>query len=74
MTTINKPLKIEINFDGSTIKTLLDFISDTQEGKFTAQKPDLTQITYKRLEIQEQSNSHSPTDSNNEILLFGNLF
>lgn len=68
---MNEPLKIKVDFDGETTKTLLQFITDTQEGKYTEKKPDLTQITYKRLQIQEQDKSHSIDDRNDEILLFG---
>lgn len=71
---MSEPIKIKVDFDNETTKTLLDFISDTQEGKYTQEKPDLTQITYKRLQIQEQDKSHSlEDDNNNEMLLFGLL-
>ena len=66
-----EPLKIKVDFDGETTKALLNFITETQEGKYTEKKPDLTQITYKRLQIQEQDKSHSIDDNNDEILLFG---
>jgi len=64
-------LKIKVDFDGKTTKALLNFITETQEGKYTEKKPDLTQITYKRLQIQEQDKSHSIDDNNDEVLLFG---
>lgn len=64
-------LKIKVDFDGETTKALLNFITETQEGKYTSQKPDLTQITYKRLEIQEQDKTHSIDNNNDEVLLFG---
>jgi hypothetical protein len=66
-----EPLKIKVDFEGETTKVLLNFITETQEGKYTEQKPDLTQVTYKRLQIQEQDKSHTIDDSNDEILLFG---
>lgn len=66
-----EPLKIKVDFEGATTKVLLNFITETQEGKYTEQKPDLTQVTYKRLQIQEQDKSHTIDDSNDEILLFG---
>lgn len=65
------PLKIKVDFDNEKTKTLLQFITETQEGKYTEQKPDLTQVTYKRLEIQEQDKSHSVDDDTDEIILFG---
>lgn len=64
-------LKIKVNFDGETTKALLNFITETQEGKYTSQKPDLTQITYKRLQIQEQDKTHSIDINNDDTLLFG---
>jgi hypothetical protein len=67
---MEKPLKIKVDFDGETTKVLLNFITETQEGKYTEKKPDLVQITYKRLQIQEQDKSHA-IDENDEILLFG---
>ena len=54
-----EPLKIKIDFDNAETKGLLQFITETQEGKYTTQKPDLTQVTYKRLDIQEQDKIHS---------------
>lgn len=68
---MTEPIKIKVDFDSKTTKALLNFISDTQEGKYTKKKPDLTQITYKRLQIQEQDASHFIDDNNNEVLLFG---
>jgi hypothetical protein len=61
-------LKIKVDFDGNTTKSYLNFISNTQEGKYTSQKPDLTQVTYKRLYIQEQQ---MIDENNEEVLLFG---
>lgn len=66
---MTEKLKIKVDFDGETTKALLDFITETQEGKYTEEKPDLKQITYKRMNIQEQDFSQS--SDNNEILLFG---
>lgn len=68
---MTEPIKIKVDFDSKTTKILLNFISETQEGKYTEKKPDLTQITYKRLQIQEQDASHFVDDNNNEVLLFG---
>lgn len=65
------PLKIKVGFDRKSANALLQFISETREGKYTAQKPDLTQIKFKRLEIQEQDKNHSIEDNNEEIVLFG---
>lgn len=68
---MTEPIKIKVDFDSETTQALLNFITDTQEGKYTEKKPDLTQITYKRLQIQEQDSSHFVDDSNTEVLLFG---
>ena len=68
---MTETLKIKVDFDGETTKVLLNFITETQEGKYTAQKPDLTQITYRRLDIQEQDKFHSSDESSNQVLLFG---
>jgi len=51
-------------------KQLLDFITDTQNGKFTANKPDVIQVTYRRLAIQEQD-EHRIDEENERMLLFG---
>lgn len=64
-------LKIKVDFDGETTKALLNFITETQEGKYTSQKPNLTQVTYKRLQVQEQDKFHSVDTTNDDILLFG---
>lgn len=63
-------LKIRVDFDNNA-KALLQFITETQDGKYTAQKPDLTQVTYKRLEIQEQDKNHSVDENPNDVILFG---
>lgn len=68
---MTEPIKIKVDFDSETAQALLNFISETQEGKYTEKKPDLTQITYKRIQIQEQDTSNFVDDNNNEVLLFG---
>lgn len=64
-------IKIKVDFDGDTTKALLNFITETQEGKYTEKKPDLSQITYRRLQVQEQDAFYNDEDSNDETLLFG---
>lgn len=64
-------LKFKVDFDSEETKSLLQFISDTQEGKYTDQKPDLTQVTFKRLEIQEQDKSHQVETIDDVIILYG---
>jgi hypothetical protein len=65
---MSEPMKIKVSFNKGTTKSILNFITETQEGKYTAKKPDLTQITYKRLQIQEQDKSYLFSD---DVLLFG---
>ena len=68
---MSTPLIVKVGFDNEKAKALLNFINETREGKYTAQKPDLTQIKFRRLEIQEQDKNHSVEDNNEEIVLFG---
>lgn len=64
-------LKVQVDFESETSKALLKFITDTQEGKYTEVKPDLTQMAYKRLQIQEQDAASGSDEEGDEILLFG---
>lgn len=68
---MKKPLKIKVNFENETKAAMLNFIAETQEGKYTKEKPDLTQIIYKRLQIQEQDKTHVFDESSDDFLLFG---
>lgn len=68
---MSAPLKVKVGFDDEKTNALLKFINETRDGKYTAQKPDLTQIKFTRLEIQEQDKTHSVDDNNEEIVLFG---
>jgi hypothetical protein len=65
------PLKVKVGFNSKKAKALLDFINETREGKYTAQKPDLIEIKFKRLEIQEQDNGRFVDDGGEEVVLFG---
>lgn len=50
---------------------IMEFICDTKDGKYTSEKPDLAQITYARLDIQE---SNTPTvfdDCFDDVVLYG---
>lgn len=67
-----EPLKIKVDFD-SNANAILQFISETQEGKYTEIKPDPTQITHKRLRNHEQDSSDL-FDIDNENLLLGLSF
>ena len=51
---------------------VMDFICETKEGKYTAEKPDLTQIiTYTRIEIQEGDAANIFNDCFEEVILYG---
>ncbi|MDR2622223.1 MAG: hypothetical protein LBC48_06535 [Dysgonamonadaceae bacterium] len=50
---------------------VMDFICETKEGKYTAEKPDLIQITYTRMEIQEGDASNIFNDCYEEGVLYG---
>jgi len=51
------------------VNILLKFIQETKEGKFTEQVPTMVQVSYQRMEIQEQIN---PSEQDkNEVILFG---
>ena len=50
---------------------IMEFICDTKEGKYTSEKPDLTQITYARLNIQESSAPTVFDDYSDEVVLYG---
>jgi hypothetical protein len=67
-----EPLKIKVEFSNSA-KAILRFITETQEGKYTDLKPDLTQIKFKRLHFEEQDNSNPFDGENEENLLLGVL-
>jgi hypothetical protein len=49
---------------------VMDFICDVKEGKYTAEKPDLTQITYLRMKIQENTDSDFH-DYFEDVILYG---
>ena len=71
---MSESLKIKVDFDSKETTALLQFISDTQEGKYTFEKPNLNQVTYKRLEIQEQDKSLQIESSDDEMILFGTTY
>lgn len=50
---------------------VMDFICATKKGKYTAEKPDLTQITYTRMEIQEGDAANIFNDCFEEVVLYG---
>lgn len=68
---MDSKLKIKVDFEGKVADELMNFVIDTQEGKYTKEKPTLTQVTYKRMETEEQDYSSSFEDSEDNVLLFG---
>jgi hypothetical protein len=62
-------LKYNLTYNDSA-KDLLDFLIKTQHGLYSKDKPILTDIRYRRIEVQE--NSEAILDVNQEEnLLFG---
>ena len=53
------------------IDRVMDFICETQDGKYTVEKPDLTHITYTRMEIQEGDATNVFNDCFEEVILYG---
>lgn len=62
-------LKVNIDFEGKVADELMNFVIDTQEGKYTKEKPILTQVTYKRMEIEQEV--FTSIDDTDESILFG---
>lgn len=58
------------NIDSQPDK-ILDFINDTKDGKYTELKPDLTHITYARIDVQESGIESVLADSYGEMILYG---
>jgi hypothetical protein len=50
---------------------VIEFIRDARNGKYTAEKPDLTYVTYARLEIQESDARNILDDCEAEVILYG---
>ena len=50
---------------------IMEFICDTKVGKYTSEQPDLAQITYARLDIQESNNPSIYEDCFDEVVLYG---
>jgi len=58
-------------FEGKRADQLMEFIINTQEGKFTEGKPEFSDITYKRFIIEEEDITSEIEETENNILLFG---
>lgn len=64
-------LKIKVDFEGKVADELMNFVIDTQEGKYTKEKPILTQVTYKRMQIEQEDCTSEFEDNEANVLLFG---
>lgn len=64
-------LKIKVDFEGKVADELMKFVVDTQEGKYTKEKPILTQVTYKRMLIEQEDCTSEFEDNEANVLLFG---
>ena len=53
------------------IDRVMDFICTTRDGEYTDEKPDLTQIIYARLDIQEADGANIFNGGSDEIILYG---
>ena len=60
-----------LKVDNKESNKVIDFICETKEGKYTAEKPDLTYITYSRIEIQEADTIHILNDCYEDVILYG---
>lgn len=63
-------LKYKITHNKAS-RELLEFIEKTKEGKYTKDKPIVSDIAFKRIEIQEQNESINLDNLEEENLLFG---
>jgi len=50
---------------------VIDFLSDTRDGRYTLEKPDLTQISYARMDIQGGDSSIFFNDTIDDVILYG---
>lgn len=57
--------------EGKEIDKVMDFICEVKEGKYTLEIPDLTQISYARMEIQEGNATNIFNDYCDEAILYG---
>lgn len=53
------------------LNSLLVFISDTADGKYTESKPQIAEVTFNRVAIPEQDRTLPTEDTGDEVLLFG---
>lgn len=66
-------LKIKVDFDGDTTKSILNFINETKDGKYTNGNPIVPTVSYQRIEIYNGV-SYPVSENNNATLLFGTTY
>jgi|OM-RGC.v1.034710303 hypothetical protein len=65
-------IKIKVDFNNETLNPLLNFVRDTQDGKYTKEKPILPSFKFTRMEIQENNIFETiEAENQDEVLLFG---
>ena len=62
---------MQVKADNNSSIVIMQFICDTKNGKYTSEKPDLAQITYARLDIQESNVPTIYEDCFDEVVLYG---
>lgn len=62
---------MQVKTDNNSSDVIMQFICDTKNGKYTSEKPDLAQITYARLDIQESNTPAVFDDCYDEVVLYG---
>lgn len=65
-------IKIKVDFNNEKLNPFLNFVKDTQEGKYTKEKPTLPSFKFTRMEIQEHNVLETiESENQDEVLLFG---
>lgn len=62
---------MQVKADNNSSDVIMQFICDTKDGKYTSEKPDLAQITYARLDIQESNVPTIYEDCFDDVVLYG---
>ncbi len=66
-------LKINVKYESEKAKSLLNFINDTKEGKFSKEKSIVENISFSRIEIEQQTQEVQEIPENVDLtnILFG---
>lgn len=65
-------IKIKVDFNNEKLNPFLNFVKDTQEGKYTKEKPTLSSFKFTRMEIHEHNVFETiESENQDEVLLFG---